>query len=114
MVMRLNLEGNILRLRETHNSGIIAEGRYHPGARHLLGSRHDVTFEQSVNGLLLKRLTGGIQLAVLDGGLKCLMRTMFRPRLRQRLYLDISRLAALCAEMALDGAHLVQVQRQQT
>ena len=112
--MRLNLESNIMRLREAHNTRVIAESRHDPGTRHLLRSRHDVTFEQSMNSFLLKRLAPGIHLAILDDGLECLMRTMFRLRLRQRLYLDIGWLAALLPEMALDSTHLVQVQCQQT
>ncbi len=108
--MGLNLEGDILCLRKAHNAGIIAESRHHPGARHLLCSPHNIAFEQPVDGLLLKRVAVDIHFAILDSGLEGFVRTMFRPRLRQRLKLDIGWLAALFAEMMLDSAHLIQVQ----
>ena len=85
MVMRLNFEGDIVCICETHDTRVITERRDEPIWSHLFRCLHKIAFEQASNGFLPHKRAVTIELTIFNGGLEGLMRAMFRPRLCQRL-----------------------------
>src|SRR5579884_610512 len=71
MVVRLDLEGDVVRWREADNAGVVAESRDQPVWPDLFGSTHDVALEQAVDSLALKRAAATIHFAVVDRRLEC-------------------------------------------
>ena len=109
VVVGLDFERQVVVVVEGDDTGVVDEGRAHPGLVGPLGGRADVGLEQRVD-LLLVHVAVGVDLAVVDQRAEGLVDAVLGPRLRQRLQLDIGRLAAFLAVVILNRLHLGQIE----
>src|SRR5579885_2810126 len=113
MIMRLNLESEIVRGGKANDARVIAKGRDQPAWPGLFGGTHNIAFEQAINLLCFKLAAVAVQLTIANRRLERFMRTMFRPGLSQRFQFNIGRLTSYFAIMMLNRLHLLQIQGQQ-
>src|SRR5438105_80374 len=107
MVVRLDLETDVILVVEAHDAGVVLEDADTPVVRpepppDLLRRAEDRLLQEVVDAPAVE----------IDLALERLVRTVLRPRLSQRLQLDVGRLAVLDAEVRLDGPQFRQVEGQ--
>ena len=114
VIVRLNFESQIIFVVKLDDTGVVNEGRPHPGALDLFGRRLNIGMEQALN--LLSRIGGPIGAIACKRypRLKCLVDAVFTPCLGQCLQLDIGWRAANLFIVALNLLHFPHVERKHT
>ena len=102
VVVRLDLEADVVLVVEPDDAGVVAEDAHQPVAVQLARRLEDRLLEQVVDRPPSK----------LDPALKRLVRAVLAPGLGQRLELAVGRVAAELGEVALDRLHLGQAERE--
>ncbi len=113
--MRLDLEGQVIAFVKGDDPGVIDKGRANPGLIDLLGGGAQIGLEQAVNLLLDRvgiRRCAGQRPRVANVGAEGLVNAVLGPGLCQHFEFGIAGVASILPEIAADGLHLVQVQRQ--
>ena len=102
MVVRLDLEADVVLVVEPNDAGVVAEDADQPVAAQLLGRGEDRLLEQVVDRPPLE----------LDPPSQGLVRAVLAPGLGQGFELAVGRVAAEPGEVPLDGLHLGEAERE--
>ena len=89
------------------DAGVVDEGGAHPGAVNLVGGGADIGVEQTVDAG-----RDAVRSRVVDFRLERFVNAVFAPGLGHHFQLGVGRFPFLFAEIALDGLHLGQRERQ--
>ena len=108
MIVRLDLERDLVVAIEGDDAGVVPEGREHPGPVHLVGGRHDGGLQETLDQEI--RRAG---LAVPDRRLERPVRTVLRPGLGDRLQLDVGRVTVLRRIVVAHGLQILQREGEQ-
>ena len=107
MVVGFDLEAGMILIVETDDAGIVLEHTDAP----VLGPKPATNLRRGPENGLLQQIVDAPAVKV-NLAFERLVRAMLRPCLRQRFQLRVRRVAALLAEVTLDGAHLRQAEGQ--
>ena len=108
MIVRLDLERDLMVAIEGNDTGVVPEGREHPGPVDLVGGRHDGGLQETPDQEI--RRSG---LAVMDRRLERPVRTVLRPGLGDGLQLDVGGVTALRRIVVAHGLQILQWEREQ-
>src|SRR3989338_3077354 len=100
MIMRLDLETDVISLVKPYDTGIVLEDGYAPRSLKLLCRLHYRLFKEIIYAPFLSVRF------IIDKSAECFMSAVFGPCLRQCLELDIGRIPPESRKIFLNTAHL--------